>query len=148
MDFVNKIVTVVLTFIMLVIAPITWEYVRSEMITERLVLNEMVQFLDRVTDKGTITAEDLDDLYLGVNSTGGTYDVEVKRYVRMSTSDEFGNPRTIYLSVPYEGETMNLGDIVKVTVDDVGRSPAKRLLWTLLRVDAGESRFSLSAMVR
>lgn len=71
MDFVNKIVTVVLTFIMLVIAPITWEYVRSEMITERLVLNEMVQFLDKVTDKGTITAEDLDDLYLGVNSTGG-----------------------------------------------------------------------------
>ena len=45
MDFVNKIVTVVLTFIMLVIAPITWEYVRSEMITERLVLNEMVIYI-------------------------------------------------------------------------------------------------------
>lgn len=147
-DFINKIVTVVLTFILLVIAPITWDYVRGEMVTERLVLNEMSMFLDKVTDKGTITEDDLDDLYLGVNSTGGTFDVDVKRYIRMSTEDEFGNPRTVYLSVDYENEQMNLGDIVKVTVKEVGISPAKRLLWTVLRVDSAESKFSLAASVR
>lgn len=147
-DFPNKVVTVVLTFVMLVLAPILWSYERGEMITERMVLNEISQFLDRVTDKGFITQNDLDDLYLAVNSSGGAYDVDVKRYIRMATQDENGEPRTLYLSADYLDMKLNPGDIIKVTVDDIGISPHKRLLWSLLRLDAGESKFSLAASVR
>lgn len=156
-DFPNKIFTIILTFVMLVIAPITWSYVRGEMVTERLVLNEMSQFIDKVTDKGTITEEDLDDFYLAVNASGGTYDVKVKRYIRMATKDEYDNSRTLYLSGDYytvngsgdyEPIKMNIGDLVKVTVDDVGVSPAKRLIWSILRLDEGESKYSLVGSIR
>jgi hypothetical protein len=139
---------------MLVIAPILWSYVRDEMKSERLVLNEIASFIDKTTDKASITKADLDDLYLGVNAAGGTYDVKVKRYIRLSTLDENNEPRTLYLSDDYIDKTtgkatdMNIGDVVKVTVDEVGMSPAKRLLWTLLRVDSGESKFSLAGSVR
>lgn len=146
-DFPNKIFTIILTFIMLVVAPLLWVYVRGEMVAQRLVLNEVTQFLDKVTDKGFITKEDLDDLYFAVNASGGTYDVQVRRYVRMATQDENGETRTLYLNADLDGQ-MNQGDIVKVTVQELGTSPAKRLLWSILRVDEGKTKFSLAAAVR
>lgn len=146
-DFPNKIFTIILTFIMLVVAPLLWVYVRGEMVAQRLVLNEVTQFLDKVTDKGFITKEDLDDLYFAVNASGGTYDVQVRRYVRMATQDENGETRTLYFNADLDGQ-MNQGDIVKVTVQELGTSPAKRLLWLILRVDEGKTKFSLAAAVR
>ena len=155
-DFPNKIVTILLIFVMLVIAPLTWAYVRAEMTSERLVLNEMSSFLDRVSDKATVTQQDLDDLYLGLNSAGGTYDVKVKRHIRMATKDENNQARTLYLSddvIKVENGkkvsvTMNTGDVVKITVKEVGVSPSKRLLWAILRIDSGKTDFSLASTVR
>lgn len=146
-EFPNKIFTILLVFLMLVVAPLTWQYVRSDMRAERLALNEVSQFIDRVTDKGSITQEDIDDLYLGVNATGGTYDVQVKRYIRQSIQTSTGETKTLYLSDDYKGD-MNLGDVVKVTVEEIGISPAKRLLWSLLRVDEGQGSFTLAGSVR
>lgn len=146
-DFPNKIFTIVLVFLMLVVAPLLWVYVRGEMVAQRLVLNEVTQFLDKVTDKGFITQEDLDDLYYAINASGGTYDVRVRRYVRMSTQDENGETRTLYLNAELNGQ-MNQGDVVKVTVEELGTSPTKRLLWSILRVDEGKTKFSLAAAVR
>lgn len=146
-DFPNKIFTIILIFIMLVLAPLTWVYVREEMITDRIVLNEMAQFIDKVTDKASITQEDIDELYMAINASGGTYDVRVKRYIRMSTQDEYGQPRTLYLSDDHIGN-LNIGDVVKVTVEEVGKSPAKMLLWSLLKIDMGNSKFSLAGSVR
>lgn len=146
LDYINKVVTIVLVFLMLVIAPLTWVYVRDEMITDRLVLNEIASFIDRVTDKASINEQDLDDLYIAVNATGGTYDVKVKRYVRTSVNDG-GEVRTVYIADSNVG-SLNTGDVVKVTVKEVGISPTKRLLWSLLRIDMGKSQYSLAGSVR
>lgn len=145
-DFPNKVVTIILVFVMMVLAPITWVYVRSEMVSQRLVLNEMANFIDKVTDKASITKQDLDDLYVGVNAAGGTYDVRVKRYIRTSVQDG-STTRTLYLADDSVG-TLNIGDVVKVTVVEVGTSPTKRLLWSLLRIDSGDGKFSLAGSVR
>jgi uncharacterized protein (UPF0335 family) len=148
-DFPNKIVTIILVFIMLVLAPLTWSYVRGEMRSEILVLNEVTQFIDKVTDKASITNQDIDDLYMGVNSTGGTYDVRVKRYVRLATKDADGSLRTLYLSDDYKDNLkMNIGDVVKVSIEEIGVSPAKRLMWSILRIDEGKTKFSLAGTVR
>lgn len=151
-DFPNKIVTIVLVFLMLVVSVITYSYVRGQMLSDRMVLNEAVAFIDKVKDKASITPEDLDDLYLGVNASGGTYDVSVQRLIRMATKDEDGTSRTVYLNDTKNlGEgtvNMNVGERVKVTVKEVGVSPAKRLLWTLLRIDETRSEYSLVGAVR
>lgn len=138
---------------MLVIAPITWMYVRDDMITERLVLNEVAQFIDKTTDKATITQQDIDDLYIAVNASGGTYDVEVNRYVSTPTPSDVGDSRMLYSNVDYldvDGKPLDLikGDVIKVTAEEIGLSPAKKLLWTLLRVDSGSSKITLAGSVR
>lgn len=147
LDYVNRIVQVILIFLMLVVPAILFSYVRGEMKAERLVLNEVELFLDNVTDKGTITDADLNDLYLGVAASGGNYNVQVDRLIRMSTLTEDGKIRTIYLNENYEGTQMNLGDLVKVNITEIGISPAKRLLWNILRLDEGKFQFSLVASV-
>lgn len=152
-DFPNKVITILLVFFMLVIAPSVWMYEREEMISDRLVLNEMSRFLDTVTDKGTITEQDINDLYVGLNASGGTYDVKVKRYIYAPTPTA-NSPRAIYINVPYydkntnKPSVMTQGDLVKVTVDEVGISPAKRLLWNLLHLDTQSTKMSLSATVQ
>lgn len=147
-DYVNRVVMVILIFVMLVVPPVLFSYVRAEMKAERIALNEVELFLDKVTDKGTITGQDLNDLYLGIAATGGIYDVKVSRLIRISTLTEDGRIRTIYLDENYENTRMNMGDLVKVTVTEIGVSPAKRLLWHVLRIDEGKFEFSLVAAVR
>ena len=150
-DFVNKILTLILIFVLLVIAPLTISYKIDEMVMKRLVLNEVSQFIDTVTDKGSIRQEDLDDLYLGVNSCGGTFDVDVKRLIRVASehvNPETGNNeiRTTYFSNS-DLEVLNTGDVVKVTVEEIGTSPATKFIWNVLRIDSGKFKFSLASPV-
>lgn len=162
-DFPNKVVTVILVFLMLVVAPITWSYVRADMVAERLILNEVVGFIDKVTDKGTITDQDLDELYIAVNASGGTYDVTVDRYVRIATKDLNSidpekSIKTVYINSDltilnpdtgkYEPAEMNSGDMVKVSITELGDSPTKNLLWSLLKLETNDTDFSLSGTVR
>ena len=84
-DFINKIISLVLIFILLVLAPILNQYLASEATTERLVLNDVEQFIDKVTDKKVITAADVDELYMDVNSNGGFYNVSVDKYIRVAS---------------------------------------------------------------
>lgn len=151
-DFPNKVITLVLVFLMLIVAPILWYYSRDDMISQRTVLNETEQFLDRVTDKAYITQSDIDDLYVGVNASGGTFDVKVKRYMPISVPNG-DTTETKYVAVPYfDADTgkesqMTKGDIVKVTVKQVGVSPAQRMLWAFLRIDDNASDITLAATV-
>lgn len=151
-DFPARVFMVILTFVMLVIAPLLNVYIRAEMTAERVILNEIVQFIDKTTDKGTIVRNDLDELYVGVNAAGGVYDVKVKRYKKESVPTENpGETRVIYLSQPLytdNGDVMALGEVVKVTVTEVGVSPTKRLLWSVLRMDSGGKPITLAGSVR
>lgn len=148
-DFINKIVTIILIFVLLVLAPLLISYMGTDMVTERLVLNEVTQFIDRVTDKGEITNSDLNDVYLGVNSHGGIYDVRVERYIRTATEDplKVGTVKTVYYNTENTGD-LNVGDVVKVHIEEIGISNSKRLLWLLLRIDKGSFEFSLAGTVR
>lgn len=153
MDFANKIVTVVLVFIMLVVSPTFWLYIRDDMISERLVLNEIVQFIDKATDKGEITEQDIDDLYIGLNAVGGTYDVKVSRYMPTPIPAGSGKSRIVYSNVEYLDNTgqalkMNKGDLVKVSVETVGITPAKQMLWSILKMDSKSGAMTLSGAVR
>lgn len=160
-DFLNKIIEIILIFILLVLAPITISYMSSEMITQRTALNEVAQFIDRVTDKQMITKADVDDLYLALGATGGRYDIEIKRYVPVSVPiTESGvtvvhTTRSSYIATDdvdditsSDALELNVSDVVKVTVKEVSMSQAKRLLWNVLKLDSGKLEFSLAGSVR
>ena len=164
-DFLNKVITLILIFVMLVLAPLLLSYLSTDMSAERLVLNDVSQFIDKVTDRAAITEKDLNTLYLNVNSHGRAYEVTVKRYQVMEepipsgSGDEITETNLIYISmddiealVNGTSETstieLNVKDVVKVHVEEVAMSPGNRMLWTLLRVDKGRFEFSLAGTVR
>ena len=176
-DFINKIITIVLIFIMLILAPLLISYMSTDMVTERLVLNEVSQFIDKVTDKGLITEYDINDLYLGVNSHGGNYDVTIEHYQLLEEPLSDGSTKLLYVKQDdieqivdgrYNMEnkdkdtdedkdedkdkdtsvSLNVKDVVKVHVKSVSMSPGRRLFWSVLRVDRGNFEFSLAGTVR
>lgn len=164
-DFINKVITIVLIFIMLILAPLLISYMSTDMVTERLVLNEVSQFIDKVTDKGLITEYDINDLYLGVNSHGGNYDVTIEHYQLLEEPLPDGSTKLLYVKQDdieqivdgrYNMEetdedtsvSLNVKDVVKVHVESVFMSSGRRLFWSVLRVDRGNFEFSLAGTVR
>lgn len=162
-DFINKVITIVLIFVMLVLAPLLISYMTTDMTAERLILNDVTMFIDKVTDKYTITDYDLNDLYLAVNSHGGAYEVIVDRYqlYEEPAPESEGGTRILYIrqddaeqladDVNYPDVTsidLNTRDVVKVRVKEVALSSGKRLFWSIMRVDKGKLEFSLAGTVR
>lgn len=162
-DFINKVITIVLIFVMLVLAPLLISYMTTDMTTERLILNDVTQFIDKVTDKYTITDYDLNDLYLAVNSHGGAYEVTVDRYqlYEEPAPESEGGTRILYIKQDdtqqladdknYPNITsidLNTRDVVKVKVKEVALSSGKRLFWSIMKIDKGKFEFSLAGTVR
>ena len=156
-DFINKVITIVLIFVLLVLAPLLISYMSTDMVTERLILNDVSQFIDKVTDKALITQYDLNDLYLAVNSHGGAYEVVVERYQLLEEPVPGSGTKLLYLKHDDTYDLMtgkedeielNIKDVVKVHVEEVSMSAGKRLFWTILRVDKGKFEFSLAGTVR
>lgn len=168
-DFINKVITIVLIFVMLILAPLLISYMTTDMTAERLILNDVTMFIDKVTDKYTITDYDLNDLYLAVNSHGGAYEVTVDRYqlYEEPAPGTEGGTRILYIrqddaeiladdtNYPahldhpeYSSIDLNTRDVVKVTVKEVALSSGKRLFWSIMRVDKGKLEFSLAGTVR
>ena len=156
-DFLNKVITIILIFVMLVLGPLLISYASTDMVAERLILNDVTQFIDKVTDKSLITAYDVNDLYMGVNSHGNSYDVTVERYQLIEEPLPDGSTKLVYLKHDdtYDltiGEVdsveLNIKDVVKVTVKETSLSPGKRMFWNVLRIDKGSFEFSLAGTVR
>lgn len=156
-DFFNKVISVILIFVMLVLAPLLISYASTDMVRERLVLNDVTQFIDKVTDKSVITDYDMNDLYLAVNSHGNSYDVVVDRYQLLEEPLPDGSTKLVYMKHDdmYElivGNVkeveLNVKDVVKVHIKETGLTPGKRLFWSVLKVDKGKFEFSLAGTVR
>lgn len=147
-DFLNKVVSIVLIFVMLVLAPLLISYQTNDMISKRLILNDVTTFLDQVKDTASITEDDLNKLYLDCNSHGLAVNVTVKRLIRVEVTKE-DVAQTSYFAVDSLNEiaTLNTGDLVQVTVDEVAASPTRNLTYSILKIDEGPFQFSLTGAV-
>jgi len=165
-DYINKIITLVLIFVMLVIGPLTFSYLSDEMTSQRMILNEVTEFLDKVTDQGSISAADLDDFYLAINSHGLVLDAKVENYRMVAEPGTLDEKRNSYYfmvddfrelgtdkngdGIISEGERVrNLlkRDIIKVHLEEMAVSPGRRLMYYVLRIDTGKYELSMSAAV-
>lgn len=155
-DFPSKIVMLVLIFLSAVIIPSTWLYIHNDMTQQRSALNEVTSFIDKSTDKGVITKEDVDNLQVSLNATGGMYDAEIERHMQVPTPD-IENPknnRMVYIKMDYidkatgKGIQMVEGDLITVKAKEIGVSPAKRMIWAVLRLDLPKETISLTSMVK
>lgn len=147
-DFINKVITIALIFILLVMAPLLISYKTDEMMAKRQILNDVANFIDMVKDTGSLSQDNLDKLYIDCNSYGIAVNVKVKRLIRTEITKD-GESKTVYYSVDKveELESMNKGDIIKVTVEEIGISTARRLAYNILKLDEGKFEFSLAGTV-
>lgn len=151
-DFLNKIVSIVLIFVLLVLAPLLISYKTDEMLAKRLILNEVNTFIDKVTDAGAIYQEDIDEIYIMCNSHGLIVDVSVERLVYATTlvqdTGEYVYDYVVDKDFSKAGGTLlNPNDLIKVTVKEQTYSSVRRLTYSLLKVDEGLFEFSLCGIV-
>jgi len=147
-DFINKIVMIALIFIMLVLSPLLISYKIDDAVAKRTILNEVSQFIDKVKHTAIVTEEDLNKLYIACNASGLSVDVKVKRLVRADINKD-GKIETVHYAVDdLDGlEDINYGDVIKVTVTEIGISTSRRLMYNILRIDEGKFEFSLAGTV-
>lgn len=149
-DFINKIVSIVLIFLLLVLAPLLISYKTDEMIAKRAILNEVNTFIDKVTDAGAIYQEDVDEIYLKCNSYGLIVDVNVERLVYATTLVQDTGEYIYDYVVDKDfstGTLLNPNDMIRVTVKESTYSSTRRLTYNLLKVDEGTFEFSLCGIV-
>lgn len=145
--FLSRVISLVLAFIMLIIAPLLYSYSISEMENRRLLLNEVNQFLDKVTDKGEITEDDLTEFYLEVSSYGMVIKPTVKRLVRTTVITPEGKAKTTYIAAD-DIYSLNQRDVVQVTLKEISASNYRRILSSFLRVNEGLYHLEMAAVVR
>lgn len=149
-DFINKIITIILVFVMLVLAPILVSYKNDDMLARREILNDVELFIDKVQDTSSITNDDLNKLYLDCNSHGITVDVSVKRLIATAVFDTDTNlAQTNYFAVSEESalQSINDGDIIQVSIKELGISPSRRASYKILGLDESGLEFTLAGVV-
>ena len=112
---------------MLIIAPLINAYGVQEMENKVELLNDVSEFLDKQTDKGGITDEDMDQFYVNVQSHGMILDVKVDRLVKTATESGDGTIHTTYIAAD-DNTILNKHDILKVKITEKSSTPYKRLL--------------------
>lgn len=146
-DFFTKLIGLFLAFFLLVIAPLTNNALAQDLTTKRAVLNEMTNFIDKVTDTRQISDLTLADFYLGCSSHGAVVDVKLDRYIKVVNPDGSGGTYTTYV-LSDQITSWNRGDIIKVRVEAIDYTGAQRLMWYFLKLATPKLEFELSGMVR
>lgn len=146
-DIINKIIGVLLAFTLLVGAPLIITSMSKDLTMSRSVLNEMTNLINKVTDNGRLSSQDLSDFYLGISSHGMTMDATIRRYMKVVNPDGNGGTYTTYM-ISDDLSTWNSGDIIKVTVKAIDYTGAQRIQNRLLRLTPPKFEQTLAGMVR
>jgi hypothetical protein len=124
-------------------------YGQHEMQGRMEILNDVTAFLDKVTDKGEITQEDMDEFMLSAESHGLVHDIDIDRLVKTVTVTD---PVTEALDVTYISADditfLSSGNIVKVSVKEISTTRFKKLLNIFLRINEPNFELTMSKMVR
>lgn len=149
-DTISKILSIVLIFLMLVLAPLLISYKIDDAVARREVLFEVTQFIDKVRDTQSVTDADLDQFYQNCNSHGLTVDVRVRRLVKTVVIDPHTEEVTVEYTInddPAALHNFNKGDGVQVMVEEIGISPSRSFMYRVLGADSGPLKFTLAGIV-
>jgi len=149
-DTISKILSIVLIFLMLVLAPLLISYKIDDAVARREILFEVTQFIDKVRDTQTVSPGDLDQFYQNCNSHGLTVDVRVRRLVKTVVVDPHTEEVTVEYTItddPAALYNFNKGDGVQVVVEEIGISPSRSFMYRVLGADSGPLKFTLAGIV-
>lgn len=149
-DTISKILSIVLIFLMLIMAPLLISYKMDDAVARREVLFDVTHFIDTVRDTQTITSADLDQFYQVCNSRGITVDVKVRRLVKSVIVDPITQKVALNYTIhedPAALYSFNKGDGVQVIINEIGVSQARYYMYSVLGADSGEFSLTLAGIV-
>ena len=113
-------------------------------------MNETVNFIDKVTDTGLCTDDNLEDFYLACTGYGVPVDVKVTRQEAIvnPVSKEAGSGTRVTYTVNSDITVFNQGDIVVVDVKFLSQTNMQRFLWNILRILHFRQDYTFAGMVR
>lgn len=149
-DFINKVVTIILIFVLLIIAPLVNMYTSEYEMAKQKILYDTSSFIDQVVDDKYISDDDLNSFYAQCNSHGIAVNVSVKRLIRSDVPNvDKTETKIVYYSSDVSNTTeFNSNDVVKIDVSEVGISTARRLMYSVMRFDSGKFELSLAREVK
>lgn len=145
---ISKILGVILVFFM-ALSMVANAVVSEQLQARRSIVSEVTNFIDETTDTGGFDDARLADFYLGCNAYGPLVDVQITRYVKVVNPDPVnaGQTLTTYI-VSTDITTWNKGDIIKVSVEEVGPTGFASFLYRMFHISLAPVEFSLSGRVR
>lgn len=144
--YLSKTISLILCFVMLVLAPLIITYGTHDMEARNELLSDVSEFLDKVADKHAITQSDLDIFSLTCQSHGMTLHVEVDRLVKTVTPTPTGNS-VVYIAAD-DISKINSTDIIRVRLKEDSMTPYRKLLQTILGINRNEYSLTLTKMAK
>lgn len=155
--FLSRLFGLILLFFLLIIAPLINAYGTQEMENRVEILNTTSEFLDKQTDKGNVTDQDLNQFYADIESHGVVFDVQVNRLVKVATKLKNGTIHTTYIAADEEKKKngkrdyvydLNQEDILQVKIREKSSTPYKRLVNAFLRIDDNPYELDMAKTVK
>lgn len=145
--FIVRVISLILVIIMFIICPYIYSYSMTEWESRRILLNDVTNFLDKVTDKRSISQEDINEFSLQVASSGKILDINVERLVKVYSKRKDGTINITYI-VADNNKELNPRDIVRVTLNEVTTSTYSKLMSMFLKFNEDNYALTMSATVR
>lgn len=125
----------------------------DDMSDRRILYSETTNFVDEVVDTATITADQLTDLYAGLNSYGPICEVKIYRYMRAANPAKDGSVEVTYMPMDISIDksskiSFNTGDLIKVELKAVDYAGVQRVARGLLGAFLTPIEYSVTARVR
>lgn len=146
-DFLNRVLSLIIAFILLVIAPLAIYFMYEYEQAKFLIIKDISFFIDNVTLKGSVEKHDINELEVNVNSHGIPVKVTVSRLMRVVTTDVNSNQRYTYFKID-DLSGLNVGDIIQVKVKEIGYSVHRAFISRFLFINLNDFEVTLAGVVR
>ncbi len=137
-------VVIVLALMLLMLCNVM---VADQLQARRSIVAEVTNFVDEVSDSGTLDEKKVSDLYIACNGYGPVCNVTVTRYTRQVNPKPGGGTYTTY-GVADNIYTWNQGDLIKVSVDEVGYTSMSYFLYVTTKLSMRPVEFELTGRIR
>lgn len=162
MGIINKIIGVILAIVLLILVPLTYSAFADDLSASRIEFNSMSNYLDIISDKGSISKKDYINFVNQLSSTGYFYKISIEIESRRVYTPPVESPEEQTLNVVYvtdkiitsedggvqESIILGKGDIVSLNIKCLENKKSDNFLNSFLNLSKPKANISLSKMVR
>ena len=147
-DLPGKFIGVLLAFVLCIIVPFVTLTTEGEMMDNRLIIQDVTNFIDGVVDSRTITDSQLSELNVKLASYGKTVDYEITRYARSIDADPTKSGNYFVSFIEQDDYNFKKGDKVTIRFYTSGHSTAEDLAHKLSGIFVKDLDITLTARIR